>query len=150
MTNVFRQYATGGESTEGTAEINNVTTQAQGALTQMTKYPAEAVWANYKLIGTTWIKPDTLAPGVSQLEKQALGSVNLANATLETYFQGPEHNFNGNAIANCFMCHNTGGSTGTPSYPGKNINISHQLLATLSSNTQTKKSSPKPAKADKR
>lgn len=149
MTNVLRQYATGGENAQGTQQILDTTSQAQGALAQMPQYPKEAVWANYKLIGTTWIAPNTLKPDVAQLEKQAIGSVNLANATLETYFQGPEHNFNGNAMANCFMCHNTGGSTGNPSYPGKDINISHQLLATLRpSPTPTPKLSP-PAKADK-
>jgi hypothetical protein len=145
MTNVFRQYATGGEDAEGTQEIVNTTIQAQGALAQMSQYPKEAVWANYKLIGTTWIQPNTLKPDVAQLEKQAVGSVNLANATLETYFQGPEHNFNKNPMANCFMCHNTGGSTGNPSYPGKDINLSHQLLATLKpSPTPSKRSSPPP------
>jgi hypothetical protein len=149
MTNVFRQYATGGEDATGSDDIKNTTAQAQSALANMGKFPQEKIWANYKLIGTTWLAPGKLAPGISQMETMAVGSVNLANATLETYFQGPEHNFNGNAVANCFMCHNTGGSTGTPSYPGKDINLSHQLLATLGSNTAVKKPAATPAKSNK-
>jgi hypothetical protein len=150
ITNVFRQYATGGENAAGDQEIAVINSGAQGVMANMATgrppRPAETVWANYKLIGTLWIKPDTLAPGVDQLEKQGVGSINLANGTLETFFQGPQNNFNGNAMANCFMCHNTGGSGKgqTPVYPGKNINLSHALLGTLNSASTTK---PAPALA---
>jgi hypothetical protein len=154
--NAFRQYATGGEDAEGNKEIEAINTGGQGEMASLGKanppQPAETVWANYKLIGTLWIKPDTLTPGVDQLEKQGVGSINLANATLETFFQGPQNNFNGNPEANCFMCHNTGGSRphSTPVYPGKNINLSHQLLSSLSSNASTTKPSISPPQRDQR
>lgn len=146
ITNVFRQYATGGENAEGDQQIAAINAASQQQMAAMANNPpnppnpAETVWANYKLIGTLWIKPDTLAPNVAQLEKQGVGSINLANATLETFFQGPQNNFNKNPMANCFMCHNTGGSKPNPSavvdpskpvYPGKNINLSHALLDSL-------------------
>jgi hypothetical protein len=54
---------------------------------------------------------------------EGVGSVNLANATLETFFQGSGQS--------CFMCHTTQGSTGGKKYPPKNINLSHALLHTL-------------------
>lgn len=155
ITNVFRQYATGGENAVGDQQIAAINTGAQQQMAAMANNPPnppnppETVWANYKLIGTLWIKPDTLAPNVAQLEKQGVGSIDLANATLETFFQGPQNNFNKNPMANCFMCHNTGGSTGTPSYPGKNINLSHALLDTLTSSAKTKKA-PAPALKESR
>jgi hypothetical protein len=74
---------------------------------------------------------------------EGVGSVNLANSTLETYFQGTD--------VSCFLCHNTGGSTSPKKpYPGKDINISHVILemippapsATPSPTPATKKSPP--------
>ncbi|PYI91212.1 MAG: hypothetical protein DME97_14795 [Verrucomicrobia bacterium] len=136
VTNVFRQFATGGADAARTYDIVQINSGAQGGMAHMNTSnppePKETVWANYKLIGTLWLEACTLQPGVSQLEKQGIASVNLANATLETYFQGPQNNFNHNRMANCFMCHNTGGSTSAPKkYPGKNINLSHALLDSI-------------------
>jgi hypothetical protein len=137
VTNVFRQFATGGAEAYRTQDIINVNTAAQGEMVSMgtgkPPLPQETVWANYKLIGTLWIDACTLQPGVSQLEKQGVASIDLANATLETYFQGPQNNFNKNPMANCFMCHNTGPSFAGSSkkYPGKDINLSHALLDSI-------------------
>jgi hypothetical protein len=149
ITNVFRQFATGGADAPRTFDINNVNTAAQGEMVNMGKgkkpQPKETVWANYKLIGTLWLEANTLQPNVSQLEKQGVASIDLANATLETYFQGPQNNFNGNPMANCFMCHNTGPSFSGSSktYPGKNINLSHALLDSIPSATPTPTPNPK-------
>jgi len=149
ITNVFRQFATGGAEPFRTQDINDVNTAAQGEMANMGKgknpQPKETVWANYKLIGTLWLQANTLQPDVSQLEKQGVASIDLANATLETYFQGPQNNFNGNPMANCFMCHNTGPSFSGSSktYPGKNINLSHALLDSIPSASPTPTPSPK-------
>jgi hypothetical protein len=136
VTNVFRQFATGGADAARTYDIVQINSGAQSEMANMgqgkSPLSKETVWANYKLIGTLWLEACTLQPGVSQLEKQGIASVNLANATLETYFQGPQNNFNHNSVANCFMCHNTGGSNSGPKqYPGKNINLSHALLDSI-------------------
>ena len=51
---------------------------------------------------------------------EAIGSINLANATLETFVQGLN--------TNCFSCHNTSGGNG---YPAKEINLSHIIIGVL-------------------
>jgi hypothetical protein len=151
VTNVFRQFATGGADPARSTDISAVNAGGQGEMANMGKLnppqPKETVWANYKLIGTLWIQACTLQPGISQLEKQGIASIDLANSTLETYFQGPQNNFNGNPMANCFMCHNTGGSTSKKKpYPGKNINISHALLDSIPPATPTPKPTATPKK----
>jgi hypothetical protein len=146
VTNVFRQFAQGGPiPAERGNDIKNVNEQAQKEMAHMGEQkppqPKETVWSHYKLIGTLWLaQPGTLQPGISQLEVCGVGSVNLANSTLETYFQGPQNNFNGNSVSNCFMCHNTGGFGAYPG--GKNINLSHALLESIPNPTPT--ASPKP------
>lgn len=150
ITNVFRQFATGGAEPFRTQDIMNINTAAQGEMKNMAKgknpKPKETVWANYKLIGTLWLKANTLQPNVSQLEKQGVASIELANSTLETYFQGPQNNFNHNPMSNCFMCHNTGPSFpgSNANYPGKNINLSHALLDSLPAASPTPTPTPAP------
>jgi hypothetical protein len=146
ITNVFRQYGTGGpvppQRGDDIKSVNKAAQKEMAGLGNL-KPPQNqnTVWANYKLIGTLWLaQPGTLQPGMGQLEVCGVGSVNLANATLETYFQGAEHNFNHNNVANCFMCHNTaafGANTGN-----KNINLSHALLDSIPNPTPT--GTPKP------
>ena len=127
ITNVFRQYATGGENAAGDAEIANITSQSQKALLAM-KNTAEAVWANYKLIGTAWLPPGGLQPGDGSLDSQAVGSSNLADSILETFVQGPQNNNGTNA--SCFMCHTTEGFSNF-GIPGKNISaLSHLVPGT--------------------
>jgi hypothetical protein len=146
VTNVFRQFAFGGATPDGRVkDIQNINKAAQGEMANMAgqrpPQPKETVWSHYKLIGTLWLaQPGTLQPGISQLEVCGVGSVNLANSTLETYFQGPQNNFNGNNVANCFMCHNTGGFGAYPG--GKNINLSHALLESVPNPKPT--ATPKP------
>ncbi|MEY2495235.1 MAG: hypothetical protein QOJ45_1727 [Verrucomicrobiota bacterium] len=117
ITNLYRQFATGGESTLGTQEITSINSQSQGAVKAFPNNPAEAVWSNYKLIGTVWTKPNTLVPGDGNMDTEAVGSVSLANATLETYVQG--------AGQNCFLCHNTSAFAGANT--AKDIALSHKL-----------------------
>jgi hypothetical protein len=147
VTNVFRQFGQGGPIPAQRGEdIKNVNEAARKEMANMgtlkPPQPKETVWSHYKLIGTLWLaQPGTLQPGISQLEVCGVGSVNLANSTLETYFQGPQNNFNGNNVSNCFMCHNTGGFGG---FPNKNINLSHALLASVPVPTPTATPSPTP------
>ncbi len=119
--NAFRQYAYGGESQDGVSEIMAINKQSQGIF-------SDTYWTHYKLIGTVWLQPDSLQPGQSDLASQAVGSVQLANATMETFVQGPQNN--SGKPANCFMCHNTAGSK-RGGFEGKNINLSHTLISPL-------------------
>jgi len=145
VTNVFRQFAQGGPiPAQRGQDITNVNEAARKEMASMGRLKPpqlkETVWANYRLIGTLWLaQPGTLQPGIGPLEVCGVGSVNLANSTLETYFQGPQNNFNGNNVSNCFMCHNTG-SFGAPA--AKNINLSHALLDSIP--TPTPSGTPKP------
>jgi len=123
ITNVFRQFAFGGATPAlRVTDINQINANFQA------KIPAESaqidsVFAKYKLIGTTWMLPNTLKPGDGNMDSEAIGSVDLANSTLETFVQGQG--------TNCFSCHNTSGGSG---YPGKDINISHIIIGVLPDN----------------
>jgi hypothetical protein len=134
VTNVFRQFATGNAAPNRTADINAINSGAQGEMANMGTFkppqPKETVWANYKLIGTLWLLANTLKPDDGNMVPEGVGSVNLANATLETYFQGQGFS--------CFLCHNTGASTSGPKqYPGKDINISHVILNSIPASSAT-------------
>ena len=122
INNVFRRFSHGGANAAQAQEIDSINTGAQGAAKSFPN--GGSVWANYKLIGTLWIKANTLQPDVggSKLFGQGIGSVTLANATMETFVQ--------QSGMSCFSCHNTGASAKTPSghkMPGKNIGLSHAL-----------------------
>lgn len=125
ITNIFRMYATGNACPARTTDINAVNTASQGALAQAATArppsPKETIWANYKLIGTLWLNANTLKPNDPNMVAEGIGSVSLANSTLETYFQG--------AQISCFMCHNTQGPFAMPTPPARalNINISHVI-----------------------
>ena len=141
VTNVFRQFATGNAAPNRTADINAINSAAQSEMKNMGTFkppqPKETVWANYKLIGTLWLMANTLKPNDNNMVSEGVGSVNLANSTLETYFQGT--NFS------CFLCHNTeGSSSGKKQYPGKDINISHVILEMIPPAPSTP--TPTPAK----
>ncbi|MEY2502522.1 MAG: hypothetical protein QOI07_2856 [Verrucomicrobiota bacterium] len=141
VTNVFRQFATGNAAANRTADITAINSGAQGEMANMGTFkppqPKETVWANYKLIGTLWLQANTLKPDNGNMVPEGVGSVNLANATLETYFQGQGFS--------CFLCHNTGGSTSPKKpYPGKDINISHVILNAIPASSATPTPSPSP------
>ena len=122
ITNVFRQFAYGGATPA--YRVTNIQ-QSNKQFSEGIKEHASRIdpkFANYKLIGTTWIKANTLKPGDGNLDQEAIGSIELANSTLETFEQG--HRM-------CFSCHNT--SAG-PNYPGKDINLSHIILSVLPNN----------------
>lgn len=128
ITSAFLQYTYGGGSSTNQTDIVKVNTASQSHMAKMTNSPAEQVYANYALVGTVWLEANTLQPGDGSLDTQAKGSVDLANATMETFVQGPQGNCGNNA--SCFMCHNTSGYSSN-GIPGKNINTSHVILDML-------------------
>lgn len=132
IVNVFRQFAYGGaQPPNRVADIQSANQNFQGRLKQGTQKTIAPVFGNYRLIGTVWIEANTLRPGDGNLDTEAIGSVSLANATLETFVQG--------ATTNCFSCHNTSGGK---TYPGKDINISHIILGGLPKKAPTLQLNP--------
>lgn len=125
ITNVFRQFAYGGATIQvGVPDITNANASFQGGTKEHGSL-IDAVFANYRLIGTTWIKSNTLQPGDGNIMSEANGSIDLMNSVLETFVQNPSP---GTPFNNCFRCHNTSGGGG---YPGKDINLSHIILSVL-------------------
>ena len=119
ITNVYRQFAYGGENAVGEQEIEAINAQSQGAVKGFPQAMGGATWANYRLIGTVWLHPNTLKPGDGDMDTEAVGSVSLADATMESFVQG--------AGTNCFTCHSSGGNA-QYNIPGKDINLSHKIL----------------------
>jgi hypothetical protein len=120
ITNVFRQFAYGGATPAlRVTDIQQVNTNFQAKIPEESS-KIDPVFAKYKLIGTVWMLANTLTPGDGNMDSEAIGSVDMANSTLETFVQGQG--------VNCFSCHNTSGGSG---YPGKDINISHIILSVL-------------------
>ena len=123
ITNVFRQFAFGGATpAQRVTDITQANTNFQSGVKEHAS-KIDPVFQNYKLIGTVWMLPNTLKPGDGNMDSEAIGSIDLANSTLETFVQGQG--------TNCFSCHNTSGGSG---YPGKDININHMILGGLSDN----------------
>ena len=118
VTNVFRQFAYGGATPVGGPTSRTSTRISRAGWEEPAKI--DAAFAKYHLIGTAWMLANTLKPGDGNMDAEAIGSVDLANSTLETFVQGQG--------VNCFSCHNTSGGSG---YPGKDINISHIILSVL-------------------
>lgn len=131
-TSAMRRYSHGGGSPEDKEHIINVNKGGQHAMKELeSDHPGQKVFANYRLIGTVWQAQNILQPGDNDLDFEAIGSVNLANSTMETYRQGPENNILGpNRPANCFQCHHTGGRS-SAMVPGKDVNLSHLVLGSL-------------------
>jgi hypothetical protein len=124
VTNAFRQFAYGGATPASrVTDITSINDNFQKSIVGKASPAVNTVFANYKLVGTVWILANTLKPGDGNLDSEAIGSIDLADSTLETFVQGTG--------TNCFSCHNTSGGS---SYPGKDINISHIILSVLKAN----------------
>lgn len=128
VTQTVLQWATGGENhPEGPANIQNINAQAQGIVAKLEN--VQNLFANYNLIGTVWLQPNTYVAGNpaatdGNLNQLATGSVTLANTTAETFVQSPTSA----AKMNCFMCHNaTSYSFQPPKLATARIAISHVL-----------------------
>jgi hypothetical protein len=124
ITNVFQQFQFGGATpADRVADITSINANFQAAIKGKPPAVIDPVFANYRLVGTVWMLPNTLKPGDGNMDEEAIGSVSQANDTLETFTQGQGNN--------CFMCHTTSGGS---SYPGKNINTSHIITSVLRPN----------------
>jgi hypothetical protein len=120
ITNVFQEFPDGGATPPSTAAaIASSNSNFQSAIPAH-KDKLDAVFANFRLTGSTWLLANTLKPGDGQMDTEAIGSIDLVNATMETFVQGPG--------TNCFTCHRTSGGS---NYPGKNINTSHIITSQL-------------------
>jgi hypothetical protein len=104
---------------------------------------AGSVWWNYFLVGTLWGSGNTSNGG--DPSQPNAGSVNLANSTMETYFQTSAHN--------CFTCH-TNAADSQPSH--LNLDFTHSLVraqqagGSCSVNFNTCAAAPAPATPAKR
>ncbi len=127
VTNVVLENQTGGENQpNGVGNILTLNTSAQGFLKGL-KTPQSA-FASYKLIGTVWMLPNSY--NLQSDQTSAVGSVNLANSTAETFVQRAK-NEPISKVLNCFLCHNpTSYSFQTPpppALPNRLIALSHVL-----------------------
>lgn len=127
VTNVVLENRTGGENQpHGVGNIFALTTQAQSFLAGKNGNP---VFANYNLIGTVWMMPNTY--NVNSNQTDAVGSVNLANGTAETFVQHAR-NTPISKVVNCFSCHNPGSysfQTTPPKLANRLVALSHVLAA---------------------
>lgn len=126
-TNVVLENQTGGENQpNGVGNIFAISAQAQGFLAGL-KGP-QATFANYSLDGTVWMLPNSY--NLNSNQTNAVGSVNLANATAETFVQAATNKPIQNVL-NCFLCHNpTSYSFQSPppaKLPNRLIALSHVL-----------------------
>ena len=102
--NVILANRTGSEthSPRGPANIANLNEAAQKFLSSL---PApQSAFANYELNGTVWMAPGTF--NVASNQGNAVGSVNLANTTAETFEQNLAGTTTPGTMQNCFSCHN--------------------------------------------
>jgi len=124
ITQVFREFEFGGASSDRAADIRQVNADFHEQLPShaVNDSRLDAVFAAYHLVGTVWQNAGTLRPGLNEMDKTAVGSVDLMNSTMETFVQGKG--------SSCFSCHNTAGneeSKGIP-YQAANFGTSHILL----------------------
>ncbi len=130
-TNAVLANKTGSEtnSPQGPANIANLNQSAQ---TFFAGLPApQSTFGNYNLIGTVWMSPNSYS--VTSDQSNAVGSVNLANVTAETFVQRSmllPNNTNPSVVQNCFMCHNATSynfQSYPPKLPSRRVAISHVL-----------------------
>jgi hypothetical protein len=142
VTNVVQKNKTGGEnnSPNGPANITNLNESAQGFLSALSaKTPnQQSVFSHYNLIGTVWMLPKTYVKTTAHWQNlnqaNAVGSVNLANSTAETFQQQAHNNtapinpISAGDLGNCFACHNAKSFTfQTP--PSGNTALQARLVA---------------------
>lgn len=109
VTNVVLENQTGGENQTDDKKqpirVDNIfaiNAQAQSAVAAF-EPPAQSVFANYALIGTVWMLPNSY--NLKSNQTSAVGSVDLANGTAETFVQNA-NNTPISGVLNCFLCHN--------------------------------------------
>jgi hypothetical protein len=125
-TNAVLLNRTGGESEpQGPQNIASLNGQGQSFL--QNRQGTQSLFANYSLIGTVWMLPNSYS--VNSGRTDAVGSVNLANTTAETFVQAVS-NSSKQQWRNCFMCHNARSysfQSDPPPLANRLIAISHVL-----------------------
>jgi hypothetical protein len=126
-TNVVQENQTGGENQpNGVGNIFAINGQAQGTVRGFK--PPQNVFGNYHLVGTVWMKPNSY--NLNSNQTNAVGSVDLANSTAETFIQNAD-NTPISGVLNCFLCHNpTSYSFQSPppaKLPNRLVALSHVL-----------------------
>ena len=120
-------------SPSGPANIAALNQAAQNELAHE-KAPQSA-FSSYGLVGTVWMAPGSYT--LTSNNTNAVGSVNLANTTAETFFQvqkiepsNATPSQTGNTMLNCFLCHNATSynfQSNLPKLPSRLIALSHVL-----------------------
>lgn len=127
VTNVVLENRTGGENQpNGPQNVLAVTAAAQRFLVSLKN--SQSAFATYNLDGTVWMAPNSY--NLNSNQTNAVGSVNLANSTAETFVQTATNTPIAN-VTNCFLCHNpTSYSFQTPpppKLPNRLVALSHVL-----------------------
>jgi hypothetical protein len=126
--NVILANKTGSEtfSPDGPTNIANLN---QAAHTFYSQQPAPlSDFANYDLIGTVWMAANSY--NLASNQSNAIGSVNLANTTAETFEQNLTGTTTAASMQNCFSCHNPDTFQSVaplPNLPARRIALSHVL-----------------------
>ena len=127
VTNVVLENQTGGENQpNGVGNIFAINGQAQTFVAKF-QPAAQATFASYNLVGTVWMLPNSYS--LTSDQTSAVGSVDLANATAETFVQNAV-NKPISGVLNCFLCHNAGSysfQSTPPKLTNRLIAISHVL-----------------------
>lgn len=129
--NVVQQNRTGGENqSNGVSNILSLNASAQKSLAYSTNAPLRT-FANYHLVGTVWMFPNTYLTNPVAAAQSAVGSVTLANTTAETFIQSTVNQPLTN-VNNCFTCHNYTSYSffpppGFPALANRAIALSHAL-----------------------
>ncbi len=129
-TNVVLWNATGSEthSPNGPANIAALNLSAQRFF--RTQKEPQSTFAHYDLIGTVWMDAGTY--NLNSNQSNAVGSVNLANSTAETFVQNAAGTTTPATVGNCFSCHNPQTFTSVAPMPNlqpRRIALSHVLSA---------------------
>ncbi|MBK7145730.1 MAG: hypothetical protein IPH76_11205 [Xanthomonadales bacterium] len=126
-TMAVQENRTGGEDQPGGPQ-NIAAINSGGQSFLKNEGGAQAAFANYQLIGTVWMQANTYS--VTSNQTDAIGSVNLANTTAETFVQQAS-NADKQDWQNCFSCHNATSynfqTPPPPQLPSRRIAISHVL-----------------------
>jgi hypothetical protein len=130
--NAVLENQTGGENFVGPLNqpwgVGNVlAVNGQGQSFLANEKPPQSVFANYNLVGTVWMAPNSY--NLTSNQTNALGSVTLANVTAETYVQVAK-NTPISQVYNCFLCHNPTSysfQSNPPPLANRLIAISHAL-----------------------
>ncbi len=137
ITQVVQMNETGGDNqTNGPENVKAVNSASQDYLSsQGTSFN----YADYLLIGTVWLDPNTYVYNKEEqetgtgsysnnLNEEAVGGIALANSTAETFMQSPGQGDS----QNCFLCHNAQSYNFGPNkgkLPVRRIAISHALAS---------------------